>query len=125
MWFTITGGSGGSPIGFTTYASFAPEFLTYAGTYVPEGLDGSVTQGCCEGVVGDANGVGGEEPTVSDISTIIDFLFISGSPLPCIGEADANVSGGVDPGPADITVSDISVIIDHLFITGAPLAPCP
>ena len=39
---------------------------------------------CCAGMVGDANGLGGDLPTVSDISTIVDFLFISGAPLPCL-----------------------------------------
>ena len=79
---------------------------------------------CCVGTVGDANGDGNAEPTVSDISAIIDFLFITGTPPFCMPEADVNQSGGPNPLAQDITVSDISSLIDHLFITGAPLPPC-
>jgi hypothetical protein len=79
---------------------------------------------CCHGVVGNANCSPSEIPTVSDISTIIDHLFITGNPLECYPEADANQSGGVYPTTVHITVSDISTIIDHLFITGTPLKTC-
>jgi hypothetical protein len=73
---------------------------------------------CCDGRVGDVNGSGEDEPTISDISTLIDFLFISGSTLTCIEEADVNQSGGATPYASDITISDISTLIDYLFITG-------
>jgi hypothetical protein len=79
---------------------------------------------CCEGIVGDANYDGSYEPTIADISTIIDHIFISQSPLVCYDEADVNQSGGTDPGPADITISDISALIDHLFISGVALPAC-
>lgn len=81
-------------------------------------------ESCCTGVVGDANLDGGYEPTVGDISTIIDHLFISGVTLQCLEEADANQSGGLQPTEQDITIGDISVIIDHLFISGVPLRDC-
>jgi len=69
--------------------------------------------GCCVGWVGDANGSGGEWPTISDISVIIDFLFISGNPdvIPCIAEADVNQSGGCEPEWSDITISDVALLI--------------
>jgi hypothetical protein len=75
---------------------------------------------CCQGRVGDANGKGGDEPTISDVSSLIDALFITGDPdiLPCLTEADVNRSGGIYPGPEDVTISDVSVLIDYLFITG-------
>jgi hypothetical protein len=76
---------------------------------------------CCTGRVGDANGEGGDEPTISDVSVLIDAKFISGTcegKVPCLAEGDANQSGGTDPTCGDITISDISVLIDYLFITG-------
>jgi hypothetical protein len=78
---------------------------------------------CCSGRVGDANSVGDDEPTIGDISVIIDALFISGSPeaIACIAEADVNQSGGSDPDIEDITIGDISILIDYLFITGQSL----
>ena len=77
----------------------------------------------CSGVVGDANCNG--EIAVSDIGALVDFLFISGTQLCVLEEADANQSGGSFPGPEDITVSDIAWIVDHLFITGRELPDCP
>jgi len=79
---------------------------------------------CCVGQVGDVDAEGGDEPTISDVSTLIDHLFISGVALICPDEADVNQSGGAEPTPADITISDISMLIDHLFISGTPLPAC-
>jgi len=83
----------------------------------------TIYNGCCLGRVGDANGVGGDEPTIGDISTMIDALFIGGDPgvIACLAEADINQSGGIHPQPGDITIGDISTLIDYLFITGPSL----
>ena len=71
--------------------------------------------------MGDANGSGGgtdSEPTISDISVIIEVLYIDGdwSKIACRAEADVNHSGGCNPGREDITISDIAWIIEYLFI---------
>jgi len=79
---------------------------------------------CCQGRVGDVNMDGNDEPTIGDISMLIDYLFISGATLPCTLEADVNQSGGQGASQgtdSDITISDISVLIDYLFITGSGL----
>jgi len=79
---------------------------------------------CCAGRVGDANGQAGDEPTISDVSVIIDAKFITGSCngiLNCLAEADINQSGGTRPTCDDVTISDISILIDYLFITGSSL----
>ena len=79
--------------------------------------------GCCVGRVGDANGQGGDEPTIGDVSVIIDALFISVEPglLPCLAEADINQTGSTNPVFSDVTIADISALIDYLFITGPSL----
>ena len=85
---------------------------------------GDVCEGCCEGRVGDANGIGGDEPTIGDVSVMIDAKFITGvceGTLSCIAEADINGSGGIDPICDDVTIGDISILIDYLFITGSSL----
>gem|GEM_PF-3161579 len=84
------------------------------------GPHGIVVASCCSGRVGDANALGGDEPTVGDISTVIDALFLSGSaaPIACMPEADLNQSGGTSPSFDDISIGDISVLIDYLFIRG-------
>ncbi len=78
----------------------------------------------CEGRVGDANGLGGDEPTIGDISVMIDAKFITGTCdgiIACLAEADVNQSGGTDPTCDDITIGDISILIDYLFISGPSL----
>jgi hypothetical protein len=79
---------------------------------------------CCADRVGDANGMGGDEPTIGDIAIMIDALFITGvceGTVDCIAEADINQSGGADPVCDDITIGDIAQLIDYLFITGPSL----
>jgi len=79
---------------------------------------------CCSARVGDANMSGDDEPTIGDVSTMIDARFITGTCagiLGCLPEADINQSGGVSPTCDDITIGDISVLIDYLFITGQSL----
>jgi len=80
--------------------------------------------GCCVGRVGDANGLSGDEPTIGDVSVMIDAKFITGTCegiLFCLAEADINQTGGPDPPCAAITIGDISILIDYLFITGPEL----
>ena len=79
---------------------------------------------CCHIRVGNANGIGGDEPTIGDVSAMIDAKFITGTCvgiLDCLAEADINQSGGHNPNCDDITISDISILIDYLFITGESL----
>jgi hypothetical protein len=78
---------------------------------------------CCQGRVGDANGSGDDEPTLSDIAVIVDAKFISGDPtvIGCLSEADINQSGGAVPTIDDITIGDIGHLVDYLFITGESL----
>ncbi len=85
---------------------------------------GDACEGCCLDRVGDANGVGGDEPTIGDISVMIDAKFIAGTCdgiLECFTEADVNQSGGGNADCDDITIGDISTLIDYLFITGSSL----
>lgn len=78
--------------------------------------------GCCLGRVGDINGEGGDEPTIGDIALLVDALFIglSVDELPCLAEADVNLSGGADPTCDDISIGDVAILIDYLFISQAP-----
>jgi subtilisin family serine protease len=73
---------------------------------------------CCAGQVGDVNGTGGDEPTIGDISCLIDYLFIHYvTSFECFGEADINQD-------MVISIADVSVLIDNLFISGKPLNAC-
>jgi len=74
---------------------------------------------CCIGYRGNANCSAIEQPDVSDITRLIDFLYLSHEPLCCPDEADCNGSGG------DPDISDITALIDHLYLSHKPLAECP
>ena len=96
--------------------------------YAADPKCGDVCQTCCVARVGDANMSGEDEPTIADISVLIDAKFITGTCdgiLPCLTEADINLSGGANPTCGDITIGDISILIDYLFISGPTGAILP
>lgn len=129
LYFTpLSDDEGIVPLNIISYSAFEPIFAFSAWSYFPTTVSGQVelhSPPCCVGRVGDVNGNGSDEPTVSDIGTLVDFMFISGASLPCLEEADTNGSGGGTPTGDDISVADIGVLVDYLFITGSPLLPCP
>jgi subtilisin family serine protease len=116
---------GFNPVRLISYGNYAPSFRSGPFEYAPALSDGSIRIGCCLGKVGDVNQSGGDEPTISDVSALIDHLFITRSSLGCIEEADVNQSGGVKPLNADLTIGDIARLIDHLFVNRMPLLDCP
>ena len=74
-------------------------------------------------MTGNTNCSEAEDPDVSDIVRIIDYLYINKAPLCCPPEA--NTDGiGVYP-ISDPDISDIIKIIDHLYLSKAPLVNCP
>jgi hypothetical protein len=73
---------------------------------------------CCIGELGNIDQSPDNLVTMSDLTVLIDNLFISLTPLTC--EAEANL----DLLPL-ITMSDLTILIDHLFITLADLPLCP
>ncbi len=79
---------------------------------------------CCEGEVGNVNCDPGGNVNIADVQTLIDFLYVSFTPLCCLAEADINGSGGRAPLTSDITIGDIALLIDHLFISLSPLPEC-
>ena len=125
LWFTLlqSGASGTVPI-VVGYTGQNPRFSTYAGDYQPASRDGAIYTNCCRDIVGDANGDGQFEPTIGDIQFIVTHLFITGVPIACYAEADANQSGGLYPTADAITIGDISRLVDHLFISRAFLPEC-
>jgi len=74
---------------------------------------------CCEGLTGNVDCSESEDPDISDITRLIDYLYLSHLPLCCPDEADCDGSGG------DPDISDITAIISHLYIAHEPLVECP
>jgi hypothetical protein len=79
--------------------------------------------GCCGmytgGFTGNTNSSEDGKITLSDISRLIDHVFISKTELECM--ENGNVNGSED---GKITLSDISRLIDHVYISKEPTAAC-
>jgi Ca2+-binding RTX toxin-like protein len=76
---------------------------------------------CCTEVgMGNVDGSSDGYVTMGDLTVMIDYLFISLTPLECpeAGNVDLSTDGLV-------TMGDLTVMIDNLFITLTPLQPCP
>jgi len=74
---------------------------------------------CCQGTTGNIDCSANEAPDISDITALIDHLYLSHKPLCCPDEADVNQSGG------DPDISDITTLIDNLYLSHKPLPDCP
>jgi len=93
------------------------ELMNYSFTY-PADWSQSFCQ-CCVGAVGNVDCDGGSIVDVADLTRLIDFLFISLSPLCCRDEA--NIDGG---SAGSLDISDLTGLIDHLFISHDALSAC-
>jgi len=81
--------------------------------------DGTGDACCCFGLRGNVNCSELEAPDISDITRLIDALYLKGAPFCCPTEADCNGSGG------DPDISDITALISYLYLEHVPLAVCP
>ena len=73
--------------------------------------------GCCAGVTGNVDCDPGNGIDISDLSALIDNLYISFTPLCCTEAANTDGQPGID-------ISDLSALIDYLYINFTPTAPC-
>ena len=125
---------GDNPVSEETSISFDPsgayfsaEFFAGSLEYVPELRSCTVSRtGCCGiyagGITGNANCSDDGKLTLSDISRMIDYLYISKADLCCY--ASGNTNGSYDDGECKVTLSDISRLIDVLYISKQPPADC-
>lgn len=72
---------------------------------------------CCTGGRGNVDCDPLNQIDISDLSRLIDNLFISFDPLCCVEEANCDADAGVD-------ISDLSTLIDFLYISFTPLPGC-
>jgi hypothetical protein len=96
-------------------------WVEYEGWYIDDIEVYSV--GCCglytSDQTGNCNCSADGARTLSDISRLIDHVYISKDPLCCIQEGNTN--GDID---GNITLADITRLIDHVFISKEETAPC-
>ncbi len=81
------------------------------------GTYGPGCNNCCTGTVGNIDGDSEDMVSMSDLTVLIDNLFISLAPLACPEEAH------LDSAP-EVTMADLTMLIDHLFISLTPLQEC-
>jgi len=126
LYFTVTDPtpSGLTPIKVLSYTKYTPHFVAGDLTYEPTVIPGALSRVCCNGLVGDVDGIDGDEPTLADVLRLADLMFVSLEPVDCYAEADIDQSGGLEPTGEDITIGDISRLIDYLFVYHNPLPTC-
>jgi len=75
--------------------------------------------GCCKGLTGNVDDDPDDIIDLGDLTSLIDYLFISFTPPACIEEAniDGDTQGTIDLG-------DLTGLIDYLFISFEEPAPC-
>ena len=73
---------------------------------------------CCSGMTGNVDCDPENLVDISDISRLVDDLYINRHPSCCSHAANIDLQGSVD-------IADLTQLIDHLFISFTPLTPCP
>lgn len=73
---------------------------------------------CCIGMRGNVDCDAGNNVDISDLSRMIDHLYISFDNLCCFEAANVDGAGSID-------ISDLSQLIDYMYISLNPLGSCP
>ncbi|MBD3257170.1 hypothetical protein GF377_01960 [candidate division GN15 bacterium] len=73
---------------------------------------------CCIGMRGNADCSADGACTLSDLTAMIDHLFIGLAPLCCETEGDVD-------GEKGCTIGDLTAFVDHLYLSLQPLPMCP
>ncbi|MBI5265915.1 MAG: hypothetical protein HY851_01665 [candidate division Zixibacteria bacterium] len=103
---------GGAPMRFLDVNWYPSKEPTWGGPYC------FVLANCGRGRAGNIDCDPADAVDISDLSRLIDYLFISQQPLCCPLEARVDGIEGVD-------ISDITRLIDYLFINFMPLPQLP
>lgn len=83
-----------------------------------QGAGGCAPTSCCVGMRGNVDCSSDNLVDISDLTALIDHMFISLGPLCCFDEANTDAAGLID-------ISDLTALIDHMFISLNPLPNCP
>ena len=87
---------------------------------VPNGVPSACgSTACCAGSAGNVDASVDQNVDISDLSAMIEYLYISFIPLACYSEA--NCDGSLD---GNVDIADLSSLIDYLYISFTPLAFC-
>lgn len=75
--------------------------------------------GCCSGGTGNVNNDPMDQKNLSDLTVLVNALFVTFDPLPC--PAEANTSGDA---ACNISLTDVTALVNHLFVTFQAIADC-
>jgi PKD repeat protein len=94
---------------------------TILGDYLPAVIEPGYIQisGCCVGQTGNVNGDVDDIVDISDLTKLVNHLFVTFEELPCI--AEANVNGDAS---CIVDISDLTKLVNHLFVTFEALPDC-
>lgn len=127
LWFTLAGSPVGShPITIAPFNGNDVKLRADAGEYEPTYFDGAVIGSCCIGSRGNIEltpACFGVDQTVdiTDLTNLINHLFIDFTPICCIDEGDISPDGG---GDGVVDIGDLTALINFLFITFVPPQTC-
>ncbi len=112
-------------ISLNTVGVTQPSITTSCFSYFPELKYPAVTIGappsCCVGTRGNVDNSPDQAVDISDLTALIDHLYISFAPLACSQEA--NLDGSAEN---QIDISDLTTLIDKLYINPSSSYPaCP
>lgn len=93
-------------------------FLLLAGGFIMP--DTASAQSCCVGLRGNVNADEQDNVDISDLTALVNNLFVTFEPLPCPEEANTNGDEN-----ETIDISDLTALVNNLFVTFEPLPACP
>ncbi len=101
------------------YSGRLPLLANERASFVAPVINGRMAyQVCCQGIRGNVDGDGNDTIDIGDLIALVNYMFNSGSPLPCAAEADVDGSGAIE-------ISDLIYLVDYMFNFGPAPAPCP
>ena len=124
VYFTVPAGATGPEnlVQFTPFGSLVPEVIMSCVQFQIETQPAVVVldeTSCCQGLTGNIDQDPGGVVNLTDLTQLVNSLFVTFDPLPCVEAANTNG----DP-LGEVTLSDLTVLVNSLFVTFVPTAPC-
>lgn len=124
LYFSVppTAPNGVNLITIAPYEVYNLEFIVPPGAYVPVAANGDITvssASCCVGETGNVNNDGQGDINLTDLTELVNHLFVTFEPLAC--PAAANTTGDA---ACDLTLSDLTRLVNKLFVTFEATANC-
>ncbi len=110
--------SSGPLFSYTGTGNIVEYDLTEWKTGRPPSILVNTNGSCCVGKTGNINRDMNDLVDISDLTFLINYLFIGKFPLSCPNEANVDGAGTVD-------IEDLTRFIDYMFKSFTPLSDCP